>query len=269
MISDQELNILLEDIYRHYGYDFIGYSKASLIRRVKRICNMDKFGNLTELRHRLFEDDSYVKRFIEELTVNVTEMFRDPSFYRALRQEVIPALATKPFIRIWHAGCSTGEEIFSMAILLEEANILDKALIYGTDLNATVLENVKRGMVPLDQMKKYSENYIASGGQQDFSSYYTAHYGQAKLLSRLTDKVIISTHNLVSDSSFNEFDLIICRNVLIYFNKDLQERVLQLFESSISTLGFLALGSKETIRFSAIDGNFRKLNQEKIWRKTK
>ncbi|WP_025761723.1 CheR family methyltransferase [Dyadobacter tibetensis] len=268
MITDTELTTLLEDIYRQYGYDFIGYSKSSLHRRVQRIFAMDKFPSFAELRYKLLTDDLYVKHFIEELTVNVTEMFRDPHFYKTLREQVIPSLASKPFIRIWHAGCSTGEEIFSVAIMLQEAGLLEKSLIYGTDLNAKVLANVRRGLVPIDQMKKYSENYIASGGPKDFSQYYTAHYGQAILNQKLTEKVITSTHNLVSDSSFNEFDLILCRNVLIYFNKNLQDHVLDLFDKSLSPLGFLALGSKETIRFSGLATYYQQIQPEKIWRKT-
>jgi chemotaxis protein methyltransferase CheR len=267
MIEDEEIELLLNDIFEVYGYDFANYSKASLKRRIIRLVVLDKFPSFAELRYRVRTDEDYLKRFIEEITVNVTEMFRDPSFYKVLRTQIVPILGTKPFIRIWHAGCSTGEEVFSMAILLKEANLLKKSLLYATDLNPSVLEKVRRGIFPLNQMKQYSENYIASGGTGDFSTYYTANYGQAKLNEDLSEKIIISTHNLVSDSSFNEFDLILCRNVLIYFDKDLQERALKLFDDSLGPLGFLALGSKETLKFSSIQARFKQLDKEKIWKK--
>jgi chemotaxis protein methyltransferase CheR len=267
MIEDDEIEILLNDLFEIHGYDFTSYSRASLKRRIGRLYSLDKFPSFAELRYRVRTDMNYLKRFVEEITVNVTEMFRDPHFYLALRNEVLPILGTKPFIRIWHAGCSTGEEVFSMAILLKEAGLLKKSLLYATDLNPSVLEKVRKGIFPLNQMKQYSESYISSGGQKDFSTYYTANYGQAKFDQELSEKIIISTHNLVSDSSFNEFDLILCRNVLIYFDKDLQDRVLKLFNESLGSLGYLALGSKETLKFSAIQNHFKQLNREKIWKK--
>jgi len=267
MIEDEEIDMLLNDLFDIHGYDFTNYSRASIKRRILRLYSLDKFPSFAELRYRVKTDISYLKRFVEEITVNVTEMFRDPIFYLSLRNDVLPLLGTKPFIRIWHAGCSTGEEVYSMAIMLKEAGLLKKTLIYATDLNPTVLEKVRKGIFPLNQMKQYSESYISSGGQKDFSSYYTANYGQAKFDQELSDKIIISTHNLVSDSSFNEFDLILCRNVLIYFDKDLQDRVLRLFDASLSSLGYLALGTKETLKFSAIQNNFKQLNREKIWKK--
>lgn len=267
MIEDEEIDILLNDLFDIHGYDFTNYSKASIKRRILRLYSLDKFPSFAELRYRVKTDVTYLKRFVEEITVNVTEMFRDPIFYLSLRNDVLPLLGTKPFIRIWHAGCSTGEEVYSMAIMLKEADLLKKTLIYATDLNPSVLEKVRKGIFPLNQMKQYSESYISSGGQKDFSSYYTANYGQAKFDQELSEKIIISTHNLVSDSSFNEFDLILCRNVLIYFDKDLQDRVLRLFDASLSSLGYLALGTKETLKFSAIQNNFKQLNREKIWKK--
>ncbi|CAG5016638.1 Chemotaxis protein methyltransferase [Dyadobacter sp. CECT 9275] len=267
MIEEEEIDILLDDVFRLYGYDFTSYARASLKRRINRIFTLNKFPSFAELRYKVCKDEDYLKYFVEEITVNVTEMFRDPSFYQALRNDILPILGTKPFIRIWHAGCSTGEEVYSMAILLKEAGLLRKSLIYATDLNPSVLEKVRKAIFPLNQMKQYSENYMESGGQLDFSVYYTANYGQAKLNDELSEKIIISTHNLVSDSSFNEFDLILCRNVLIYFNKDLQDRVLKLFDDSLSSLGYLALGSKETLKFSAVQNRFKQLNREKIWKK--
>jgi chemotaxis protein methyltransferase CheR len=267
MIQDEEIDILLEDLFAIHGYDFNNYSRASLKRRVMRLYALDKFNSFTALRYKVRTDDEYVKRFVEEITVNVTEMFRDPPFYKALRENVLPLLGTRPFIRVWHAGCSTGEEVFSMAILLHEADLLKKSLIYATDLNPRVLEKVRKGIFPLNQMKQYSESYISSGGRGDFSAYYTAHYGQAKFNDLLSEKTIISTHNLVSDGSFNEFDLILCRNVLIYFDKELQDRALQLFDASLGLAGFLALGSKETLKFSVVQRKFQQLGREKIWKK--
>lgn len=267
MIKDEDVDILLNDLLDTYGYDFTEYSKASLKRRIHRLFALDKFPSFAELRYRVKNDDDYLKRFVEEITVNVTEMFRDPAFYEALRKEVLPVLATYPLIRIWHAGCSTGEEVYSMAILLHEANLLHKSLLYATDLNPDVLEKAKQGIFPAGQMKQYSENYILAGGKKDFSSYYTSRYDRAKFDKTLTKKMIFATHNLVSDRSFNEFQLIFCRNVMIYFDKELQDRVLQLFDQSLEPLGFLALGSKETLRFSTIASSYKLVSKEKIWRK--
>lgn len=261
------MNILLNDLLEVYGYDFNDYSKASLKRRMQRLFALDGFPSFAEFRYRVRNDEIYLKRFVEEITVNVTEMFRDPGFYKVLRKEVLPLLATYPFIRIWHAGCSTGEEVYSMAILLQEANLLHKSLLYATDLNPDVLEKAKAGIFPLSAMKQYSENYILSGGMQDFSSYYTTRYDYAKFNRDLAKRMVFATHNLVSDGSFNQFQLILCRNVMIYFEKLLQDRVLTLFDQSLESLGFLALGAKETLRFSGIASHYKQLGKEKIWRK--
>src|SRR5690606_23503348 len=209
----------------------------------------------------------YIKRFVEQITVTVTEMFRDPGFYKALREQVLPVLGTYPFIRIWLAGCSTGEEAYSLAIILKELNLYHRSLIYATDINPDVLEKAAKGIFPLGQMKQYSENYILAGGISDFSNYYSANYNLAKFDEALRSKMIFSTHNLVSDHSFNEFQLILCRNVLIYFDRDLQVKVFNLFNQSLETLGFLALGSKETLKFSSVAHHFKQLNAERIWRK--
>lgn len=267
MVKDEEVAILLNDLLDIYGYDFTDYSKASLKRRINRLYTLDKFPSFAEFRFRIRKDEDYLKRFVEEITVNVTEMFRDPSFYKILRNEVLPVLATYPLIRVWHAGCSTGEEVYSMAILLQEANLLHKALLYATDLNPDVLEKAKAGIFPLGQMKQYSENFLEAGGQKDFSSYYTTRYDMAKFDENLSRRMIFATHNLVSDRSFNEFQLIMCRNVMIYFEKELQDRVLQLFHQSLEPLGFLALGSKESIRFSPLAASYKQIGKERIWRK--
>jgi len=267
MIDDQQLDLLISDIYDYYGYDFGGYSRASFRRRIDRIYKLDGFVHFHDFLSKVKTDADYFKRLTEEITVNVTEMFRDPSFYKVLREEILPALHSKPFIRIWHAGCSTGEELYSMAILLSEAGLLHKSLMYATDLNQTVLETAKKGLFSLKLMKEYAQNYRDSGGKRDFSEYYIANYGLAKFDENLSQRMVFSQHNLVSDSSFNEFDLIICRNVMIYFDKELQDRALQLFDDSLAKLGYLALGSKETIKYTSIQKKYEQLRKEKIWKK--
>src|SRR5688572_24561934 len=267
-LTDSQVEVILNDLLDIHGYDFTNYSRASLKRRILRLIAFDKFLSFAEFRFRLKDDREYFNRFVEQVTVNVTEMFRDVTFYKTLREEVLPVLATWPLIRVWHAGCSTGEEVYSMAILLHEANLLNKSLLYATDINPSVLPKVRSGIFPLSQMKQYSENYILSGGRKDFSSYYTAQYDSARFDEFLGKKIVLSTHNLVSDSSFNEFQLILCRNVMIYFDKPLQDRALNLFYESLEMLGFLALGSKETLKFSDVGKKFKQLDsKEKIWRK--
>ena len=268
IVKDEELEYLIKDVYDLYGYDFSLYSRASFKRRVNRICLIDKFASFAELRYTLINEPNYLKRFIEEVTVNVTEMFRDPYFFKELRENILPQLGTYPLIRIWIAGCSTGEEAYSVAILLTEAGLYHKSLIYATDINPSVLETARAGVFPISQMKTYSENYILSGGKKDFSDYYTANYDSARFDSSLKEKMILSTHNLVSDSSFNSFQLIVCRNVLIYFDKPLQERVFKLFDDSLENLGYLALGSKETLRFSNLATIYQQIDDQKIWKKT-
>lgn len=267
-IGDNEVELLLNELVGVYGYDFTSYSTASVKRRINRLFILDRFKSFDDFRGRVLHDKNYIKRFVQEITVNVTEMFRDPLFYKLIKEQVLPVLATYPFIRIWHAGCSTGEEVYSMAILLKEAGIMHKSLLYATDINPGVLDQVVKGIYPLRSLKQFSENYILSGGKEDFSSYYTAKYDLAKFDDELRSKMIVSTHNLVSDRSFNEFQLIICRNVLIYFNKPLQDKVLSLFDSSLEKRGFLALGSKEQIKFASVSGKYEQLDpKEKIWRR--
>ncbi|MBI3882659.1 MAG: protein-glutamate O-methyltransferase CheR [Sphingobacteriales bacterium] len=269
-IELEEIEEFLFDITRKYGYDFTQYSKASLQRRILSFYLKGRFVNYNDFRNKVLYDPVYFTLFVEEITVNVTEMFRDPGFYKVLREQVFPVLRTYPFIRIWHAGCSTGEEVYSMAIMLKEAGLLHKSLLYATDINQAVIESAQSGIFRIGVMQQYSENYINSGGQQDFSSYYTANYNLAKFDESLASRMVFSTHNLVSDSSFNEFQLILCRNVLIYFEKDLQSKVLELFDKSLDHLGFLALGSKESIKFSSIAPLYSSFQaKEKIWRKIK
>lgn len=267
-MKDEWLDGFLRDVLETHGYNFVNYARPSLKRRLNRLLALDRFSSLDAFKAKVLGDESYFRHFVEEVTVNVTEMFRDPAFYQLLRKEVLPAIAHAPLIRIWHAGCSTGEEVFSMAILLKEAGLLQRSLLYATDINPAVLEKVRKGIFPLRFMKQYSENYIQSGGSQDFSQYYTAKYDLAKFGEDLIRRMVISPHNLATDRSFNEFQLILCRNVLIYFDKDLQNKALQLFDDSLETGGFLALGTKESLRYSTISAKYRQLPQRlRIWKK--
>src|ERR1700748_1933269 len=267
MIVDEEMEMLLRDIHELYGYDFNEYAKASFKRRLNRLFTLDRFPSFAEFRFKIRKDKEYFSRFIEQITVNVTEMFRDPEFYLTLRKEVLPVLSTYPFIRIWHAGCSTGEEVYSMAILLREANYLHKSILYATDINAKVVQQAASGIFPMMHMQQYSENYQLSGGINDFSSYYTAGNNNVIFDQNFKKHMVFSTHNLAAESSFNEFQLIVCRNVLIYFEKNLQARVFHLFDESLERLGFLALGSKESLRLSPSYAKFKQVGTEKVWRK--
>lgn len=269
-LSDEDVQLLQEDFLSLYGYDFTGYSKASFRRRLQRLFILGRFIDFAEFRFRLNHDHDYFQYVVSEISVNVTEMFRDPSFYKALREKVIPLLATYPLIRIWHAGCASGEEVYSMAILLKESGLLHKSLLYATDINNRVVETASKGIFSSEAMQQYSNNYHLSGGTKDFSSYYSANYNFVKFNEELSQRMIFSSHNLVSDSSFNSFQLILCRNVLIYFEKELQSQVLLLFHKSLEQLGFLALGTKESLRFSPIISSYQQIDpKEKIWRKIK
>ncbi|MEP6728890.1 MAG: protein-glutamate O-methyltransferase CheR [Bacteroidota bacterium] len=270
MISPEQIGELLASVAERYGYDFTRYSGASMQRRIDSFYVKGRHTSFADMQNRLMNEPGWFMYFVEEITVNVTEMFRDAGFYRALREQILPVLATYPFIRIWHAGCSTGEEVYSMAILLKEAGLLQKSILYATDINHAVLEKAKTGIFSAGSMRQNSENYIRCGGPADFSSYYTANYNSAKFDPLLAERMIFSTHNLVSDASFNEFQLIVCRNTLIYFDRELQGRVLQLFDKSLDSLGFLALGNKESLRFSVIAAHYKQAgNKEKIWRKNR
>ena len=268
LLTDTEVELLKEDFLDVYGYDFTGYSHASFKRRLQRIFILDRFADFRDFRDRLRNNREYFEYAVTEISVVVTEMFRDPSFYRTIREQVIPVLATYPLIRIWHAGCATGEEVYSMAIILKEAGLLQKSLLYATDINPAAIEKARSGVFASSNMQHYSRNYQLAGGTQDFSSYYSSNYNYVKFDESLAQRMIFSTHNLVSDSSFNSFQLILCRNVLIYFDKDLQSKVLTIFDKSLERLGFLALGVKESLRFSVIAPDYKQLEgREKIWRK--
>ncbi|SHL57151.1 chemotaxis protein methyltransferase CheR [Chitinophaga jiangningensis] len=259
-ISNTELQELIYIIQHQYGYDFNDYAKASLKRRFVRFMGHASVDTLVELKTRLQTEPAFFKRMVEYITVNVTEMFRDPGFYKLLREEVLPRLATYPIIKIWHAGCATGEEVYSMAILLQEAGLLERSRLYATDMNAANLEKANTGIVPMKWMKDYTHNYIQSGGRHDFSDYYTARYDNAIIHPSLRKNIIFFQHNLVTDQVFNEFQLICCRNVFIYFNRPLQEKVVSLFYDSLATRGYLALGMKESMLFSKERKKFEVVN---------
>ena len=263
-----EIRLLLDAIYQRYGYDFRNYSKASIKRRLKHNLAKSKLPNFSTMQHRVIYDANFFGSLLLDLTVNVTEMFRDPSFYRSLRKNVIPILKTYPNIKIWHAGCSTGEEVYSMAILLKEEGLLDRTQIYATDIDEKVLKIAKEGIYPIDHIKAYTENYQKAEGKKSFSDYYMARYDAAIIKQPLKKNIVFTNHNLVTDSVFGEFHLIVCRNVLIYFNKELQNRVLELFNNSLIRRGILALGSKETVQFSTSSHIFSEFDKkEKIYQK--
>jgi chemotaxis protein methyltransferase CheR len=267
-VEDIEVDLLLEAIYRRYGFDFREYAPASLRRRLWRRAHAEGLTTLSALQERVLREPACMERLLLDLSINVTAMFRDPSFYVAFREKVVPLLHTYPFTRIWVAGCSTGEEVYSLAIVLAEEGLFDRARIYATDINEAVLERARTGVFPLDKMQEYTQNYIRSGGTRAFSEYYSAAYDGARFDRRLVENVVFAQHNLASDQAFNEFHVILCRNVMIYFDRSLQERVVGLFHESLVTLGVLALGRKETLRFSGYVERYEELDPvEKIYRK--
>jgi chemotaxis protein methyltransferase CheR len=265
-----EIELLLEGIYRHYGFDFRSYAYASIRRRLWRRIEAEGLTTISSLQDRLLHEPAMMERVLLDLSINVTAMFRDPSFYLAFRKHVIPLLRTYPFIRIWHAGCSTGEEVYSMAILLEEEGLYERARIYATDINEVVVHRARAGIFPLDRMQEYTENYIKAGGTRSFSEYYVAKYDGALFSPSLQRNVVFSQHNLVTDRSFAEFNVILCRNVLIYFDRALQTRVHGLFYESLVHLGILCLGSKETLRLSRYEESYEELSgANRIYRKVR
>lgn len=245
-----EFDLLLEAVHRRYGYDFRGYARASLRRRVRSVMEAEGVPTMSALQERILRQPECLDRFLHAMSVNVTAMYRDPGFFRVFRERAVPLLRTYPFIRIWHAGCSTGEEVYSLAILLQEEGIYDRCRIYATDMNESVLKQAKQGIFPLTVMERYARNYREAGGKAMFDNYYTAAYGSAIMRSSLRENVLFSQHNLATDSSFNEFNVILCRNVMIYFKKELQNRVHELLYESLARSGVLGLGSKETLQFS-------------------
>jgi chemotaxis protein methyltransferase CheR len=265
-----ELDLLLEAIFRRYGFDFREYAPASLRRRVGRRMRHEGVSTVSALQELLLHDPQVMERLILDLSINVTAMFRDPSFYAAFRRRVVPMLHTYPFTRIWVAGCSSGQEVYSLAILLEEEGLYDRARIYATDINEAVIEEARAGVFPLQKMQEYTQNYIRAGGKRSFSDYYVSAYDGAVFDRSLVRNIVFAQHNLVSDGSFNEFHVIVCRNVMIYFDRSLQNRVHRLFYESLVRLGVLALGHKESIQFSPNADSYEELDMdERLYKKVK
>lgn len=265
-----EIDLLLEGIFRHYGFDFRSYAYSSLKRRLWKRITAEGMHSVSELQDRVLHDPGMMEKLLLDLSINVSAMFRDPSFYRTFREKVVPVLRTYPFVRLWHAGCSTGEEVYSMAILLEEEGLYEKSRIYATDINEVVLHTARNGIYPVNKMQEYTQNYLRAGGTRSFSDYYVARYDAAIFNSSLRRNVVFSQHNLVTDRSFAEFNVILCRNVMIYFDRKLQDRVHKLFYESLVPFGYLGLGSKESLKFSKFEDCYEAVDaRDKIYRRVR
>jgi len=267
-VEEIEVALLLEAIVRRYGFDFREYAPASLKRRLWRRAHAEGLETISALQNQVLHDPACMERLLLDLSINVTTMFRDPSFYMAFRGKVVPLLKTYPFSRIWIAGCSTGEEVYSLAIVLDEEGLLERTRLYATDINEAVLERARLGVFSLEKMQEYTQNYQRAGGERAFSEYYLASYDGAVFDRRLVEHAVFAQHNLVSDHGFNEFNAIVCRNVMIYFDRSLQRRVFQLFHDSLVRFGVLGLGHRETIRYSGFEADYEELDGvEKLWKK--
>jgi chemotaxis protein methyltransferase CheR len=263
-----EVELLLEGIAERYGYDFRGYSRSSLMRRVRQAARREGVETISALQDRVLHHPSSMARFIERVAVHTTSMFRDPDVYQALRREVIPLLRTYPFVRIWHAGCSSGEEVYSLAILLQEEGLYDRCRLYATDFSDSVIERAKKGIFSLPAIRDYTVAYQKAGGRADFSKYYEAAAGHAVFKQPLRRNAIFSQHNLVCDGPFNEFHLILCRNVMIYFDRELRERVHALLYNSLVKFGILNIGKKESLHFTPFEERYEEIGTDlKLYRK--
>ncbi len=270
MFGEEEYVNLLEKIHHVYGYDFRDYAETSVKRRIEQYMGQRAIHSLDALEKMLLANEAMFEQFVQELSVTVTEMFRDPSFYKKLREVVLPRLATYPFIKIWIAGCATGQEAYSMAILLKEEGLSKRSLMYATDINQKSLRTAMEGIYSLENMQGYTSNYLKAGGRQSFSDYYIAKYNSVMFDKALRDNIVFSAHNLATDQSFNEFQLIICRNVIMYFNQDLQNKVVKLFGESLCRFGFLAFGDKESLLLNDNRMFFEEVDRkEKIYMKIK
>jgi chemotaxis protein methyltransferase CheR len=258
-IEELEIQLLLEAVYRLRGLDFRDYTRASMRRRIQNRLRAEKVDTVTRLLDSVVHDPSCMDRLVAGLSVTVSTMFRDPGFFRALRERVFPLLDRRPHIRIWHAGCSMGEEVYSVAIMLDEAGLIDRCRIYATDINEVVLERARAGIYPLELLQRCTKNYIQAGGTRSFSEYYTAAYDNAIFRPALRDHVVFAKHNLATDGRFNHFELILCRNVLIYFNRMLQDRVHHLLYDSLADFGVLGLGAKETLSLTPLEDRYEEL----------
>ena len=267
-LEDIEICLLLEGLYRAYGFDFRDYSRASIKRRILEMMRTEKLDTVSAFQDRVLHDTVCLDRFLLGLSVHATSMFRDPSFYLTFRQKVVPLLRTYPTVQIWIAGCSTGEEVYSLAILLQEESLYNRCRIYATDISHSVLRRARDGIFPLSAMREYTNNYHQAGGAHEFSDYYTAQYDSVIFSSSLKSNIVFSEHNLATDGSFNEFQVILCRNVMIYFNKDLQARVHNLLYDSLSMFGVFGLGNKESLKFTPRAAFYEHLNEtDKLYRK--
>jgi len=263
-----EISLLLEAVYQKYGYDFRQYSEAHIGRRVRNRMALSGIKDISQIQSKVIEDEEFAYQLLQDLSITVTEMFRDPEFYKSLRKNVIPILKTYPFIKIWHAGCATGEEAYSMAILLQEEGLYDRTTIYATDFNQLALNRAKEGIFSNKLIKEYTLNYQLMEGKKSFSSYYTSSYDNVIMNQSLKKNIVWANHNLVTDSVFAEVNLILCRNVLIYFDHDLQNKVQELFYNSLIGGGILCLGSKESLRFSNLEEKYSVLDKnQRIFKK--
>lgn len=266
--EDVEIGLLLEGLFRIHGLDFRDYSRPSIKRRILEIMRTEGLRTVSALQDRVLHDVASLDRLLLGLSVHATAMFRDPSFYATFRKDVVPLLKTYPTVQIWIAGCSTGEEVYSLAILLREEGLYERCRIYATDISQTVLRKARDGIFPLSAMREYTNNYHRAGGAHEFSDYYMAQYDNAIFSSTLRNNVVFSEHNLATDGSFNEFQVILCRNVMIYFNKDLQARVHNLLYDSLSMFGVFGLGNKESLKFTPRADSYQHLNHnDKLYRK--
>lgn len=260
--SELEITLLLEAVYQKYGFDFRQYSKGHIRRRVMNRLALSQIEDISQLQSKVLRDENFAFKILQDLSITVTEMFRDKGFYKSLRENIIPVLKTYPFIKIWHAGCSTGEEAYSMAIILQEEGLYEKTTIYATDFNQLALNQAKEGIFSNSLIKEYTHNYQLSGGKESFSNYYTANYDNVIMNQSLKKNIVWANHNLVTDSVFAEVHMILCRNVLIYFDKSLQNKVHRLFYESLINGGILCLGSKEGLRFTDLHEKYIELDQK-------
>lgn len=267
-LEDLEVRLLLEAIYHRHGYDFRQYAMTSIKRRIRHYIREEGLQSITRLQERVLHDPSASHRLLSVLTVPVTSMFRDPQFFAAFRAKAVPLLRTYPFLRLWHAGCSTGEEVYSMAILLEEEGLYERCRIYATDMNETVLAQAEKGDFPVSSMQVNTANYLQAAGRGPFSRYYTVKGERAAFEPRLRRNVVFALHNLATDGAFNEFNAVLCRNVLIYFNRGLQDRVHGLLYESLERFGYLGLGAKESLRVTPFESRYEELDgRGKLYRK--
>lgn len=269
-VEDIEIKLLLEGLFLVYGTDFRNYASASLKRRILESMRAEGLETVSDYQALVLHDRVAMERLLVRLSIHVTSMFRDPTFYLTFRQKVVPLLKTYPSVRVWHAGCSTGEEVYSMAILLEEEGLLSRAKLYATDISKDVLRRARDGIFPLAQMQEYTVNYLRAGGKRQFSDYYMAQYDNVLFHPRLKQNLVFLEHNLVTDSSFNDFHVVLCRNVMIYFNKILQQRVHDLFYQSLVMFGIFGTGNKESLKFTTHEDAYESLDaQDRLYRKVR